>query len=384
MANNTHTNSIWTKYLSTKILFRKFKSKSRIFPETESTKLFDVTYKNYCMLRVAPRNYFNDIKFTSWPFFLGSTCFILFFYIILFQKKFYHITPVLLLLALCVLVSFMINWFGDLLIESRYNGRYNKKVRSALLCGFICFLISEVLLFGGFFWAYFDRVFNTGYQAGSHCLPSGTEKIYYWRWPLLGTFVLLTSGYLANESYYFLRSGSIVHSVLSGLLTIVLAVLFLSIQLAEYNGLTLTMSDNVFGSFFFLLTGFHGFHVTVGLLFLADQYNRLLVPRRRHRIYRRGPINLICNKDRHIGLACALVYWHFVDIIWLFLYINIYILNGVSISSYLSIADFCGTLLPFGTTEWNTLMMEQRSYRFAMFHGKVYLISSLLNNINIG
>ena len=288
----------------------------------------------HCMLRSGYRHYFNDIHFASWPFFLGSSVFICFFSIILYIKKFVSITPFLLLVALVFFIYFLLDWFDDVIYESRLNGRYNRKLRSALVCGFTCFLISEVLLFGGFFWAYFDRVYNPGYITGSFCLPSGMENIDYWRWPLVGTFVLVTSGYFANNSYYLLRAGSWAHSVIFGIITIILAFFFLLIQLIEYNGLNLTISDNVYGSFFYLLTGFHGFHVTIGLLFLCEQYSRLMIPVYRHRLWRVYRVNYLYNRERHLGLAFAIIYWHFVDIIWLFLFFNVYVYENISFSDW--------------------------------------------------
>lgn len=286
------------------------------------------------MLRTRSRHYFNDINFTSWPFFLGGSVFICLFSIVLYVKKFASITPFLLLVALLFFIYFLLDWFDDVIYESRLNGRYNRKLRSALVCGFTCFLISEVLLFGGFFWAYFDRVYNPGYITGSFCLPSGMENIDYWRWPLVGTFVLVTSGYFANNSYYLLRAGSWAHSVIFGMITIFLAFVFLLIQLIEYNGLNLSISDNIYGSFFYLLTGFHGFHVTIGLLFLCEQYSRLMIPVHRHRLWRLYRVNYLYNRDRHLGLAFALIYWHFVDIIWLFLFFNVYVYNNISLSEW--------------------------------------------------
>lgn len=119
--------------------------------------------------------------------------------------------------------------------------------------------------------------------------------------------MLVTSGYFANHSYYLLRAGSWVDCLVFGAVTVLLAVLFLLIQLIEYNGLSFTISDNVYGSFFYLLTGFHGFHVTVGLVFLCEQYSRVSYKSN-------NSINLV-NRNRHLGIAFALVYWHFVDII---------------------------------------------------------------------
>ena len=115
--------------------------------------------------------------------------------------------------------------------------------------------------------------------------------------------MLITSGFLANHAYYSLRGGSRSGLYLCGSITLFLGVIFLWIQLLEYNGLDLRMSDNVYGSFFFLLTGFHGFHVTVGIIFLFDQYYRFFAE------YSQKNTRLcIVDRSRHIGAACALIY----------------------------------------------------------------------------
>jgi heme/copper-type cytochrome/quinol oxidase subunit 3 len=200
----------------------------------------------------------------------------------------------------------------------------------------VLFLISEVMLFGGFFWSYFDRVFNPGAIPGCH-LPTGLERIDYWRWPLIGTIVLVTSGYFANHAYYSLRGGSRSGFYLCGSITLLLGILFLCIQLLEYNGLDIRISDNVYGSFFFLLTGFHGFHVTVGILFLFDQYFRLIGRRRVFAL----------DRSRHIGVACALIYWHFVDVIWIFLFINVYVLNNTHFGDWMdTYFDYESAVMP--------------------------------------
>lgn len=97
------------------------------------------------------RHYFNDILFTSWPFYIGGSTALLFFYVVVFIKKFAFIVPVMLLLPIMLLLFYMANWFDELTIDGRLYGRYNRKIRSCFTSGFLCFLISEVLLFGGFF-----------------------------------------------------------------------------------------------------------------------------------------------------------------------------------------------------------------------------------------
>jgi cytochrome c oxidase subunit 3 len=100
---------------------------------------------------------------------------------ILFVKKFSIITPFLLLCALYIFIFYIFDWFSDMFQEAQFGGIYSRKLRSALVCGFTFFLISEIMLFGGFFWAFFDRVFNPGYITGGICLPSGIENVDFYR-----------------------------------------------------------------------------------------------------------------------------------------------------------------------------------------------------------
>lgn len=233
------------------------------------------------------------------------------------------------------------HWGTDMSSESDFDGRYARKVRASLFFGFVFFLVSEVMLFGGFFRAYFDRVFNPSYATGCISIPTGMESIDFSRWPLVGTIVLITSGYFANHAYYVLRIGSHSDFIYNIALAIILAFVFLAIQLFEYNGLALTISDSVYGSFFYLPTGFHGFHVTVGLLFLIMQYGRFIeacpdhikdldresTPRDYFAIYDSG---------RNTGLCCALIYWHFVDITRIFLFLNVYVYSNDCFASFLA------------------------------------------------
>jgi heme/copper-type cytochrome/quinol oxidase subunit 3 len=293
------------------------------------------------------RHYFNEIFYSRLPFSIGwALSLSIAFFIIhlknvmgldsksLFADGFAAMTGGIVLLMLIMCCWWIWCWFNDLLYESVVDSRYIKKLRAAFVCGFFLFLLSEIMLFGGFFWAYFDRVYNPGYVT-SVCVPSGMECIDYKRWPLVGTIVLVTSGYYANNAYYLVKAGIYDNFVWFAWCTLILAVLFLSIQLVEYNGLSFTISDNVYGSFFYLLTGFHGFHVTVGFLFLCEQYGRVISSSSSLSDYMNdmhyfSDASMIFNRDRHLGLAFSLIYWHFVDIIWIFLFINVYVYNNDS------------------------------------------------------
>jgi heme/copper-type cytochrome/quinol oxidase subunit 3 len=319
------------------------------------------------------RHYFNDITYTRWPFFIGwfvlATLLCLVIYVRNISDATNGVTRATLVALLLVFVTALNCWFNDVDREAQIDNRYGRKLRAALVCGFTLFLVSETMLFGGFFWAFFDRVYNPGYM-NSMCMPTGMERIDYWRWPFVGTVVLITSGYYANRTYYELRAGAITEVYSWGALVLLLAVSFLAIQLLEYNGLNLTMSDNVYGSFFYLLTGFHGFHVLVGFLFLCEQIGRCRPDSKRHtkehwdkwyiRTYKTCRPSMTQNRYRHLGLAFAVVYWHFVDIIWIFLYINVYIFSMDNLREGLEVVIRC---LPADFANMHTYM---RSFDFTL------------------
>jgi cytochrome c oxidase subunit 3 len=355
------------------------------------------------------RHYFNDIPQAGVAQSIGSVIGILFFFFIFFLKKslFFYVLPLLLLF---VLILCIVSWFTEMLTESSLMGRYGRKLRAAFCCGFILFLCSEIMLFGGFFWAYFDRLFDISYELAGYLLPSDLIMIESIVWPLVGTVILITSGYFVNQSYYLLRVGEYASHLLFGYVAILLAASFLLIQVLEYNESYFTISCSIYGSFFYLLTGFHGFHVTVGFLFLVEQYERIIggVYSNDHYFYqpafeahelrilrkydvsrlyehsdwplvdetvplfkikrklavlpagaflfvfnfhaerlRNGVIkllyyrhfivrgNLECstqlyNRQRNTGITAAIIYWHFVDIIWIFLFFCVYIFPNVN------------------------------------------------------
>lgn len=270
-------------------------------------------YKN---INLKSRHYFNDIPYTKWPFFIGLSLFSTLFFFMLYINKYITIDLSILLIPLICMFFYIFEWFIDLDIESSYLGRHNTKVKSSIVLGFILFLISEALLFAGFFWAFFDRFFHTSFSTGDLSLPYGIELIVWYRWPLFATVVLLTSGYICNLAYYFIKIGAYNYSLALSWLTLLLAVTFLGIQFFEYNSLRFSISDSVYCSLFYILTGFHGMHVIIGTLFLAIQTDRLS--------------NLRITKESHLGYGLALIYWHFVDIIWIFLFIFVYLKNNLN------------------------------------------------------
>jgi len=168
-------------------------------------------------------------------------------------------------------------WVYDVIIESDF-GRYNNKIHKALIFGFVLFLLSELMVFSGFFWVLFDRLFFLPNVYNSFNFNLLTlERLVWYREPLIGTLLLVTSGYFANLSYYSAKVKNREMVDIFQIIAIILGLLFLRIQCSEYFELNINISDNVFTSIFFLLTGFHGLHVIIGIglltLTLLDKYH---------------------------------------------------------------------------------------------------------------
>ncbi len=269
------------------------------------------------------RHYFNNIEYTKWPFFISIWVFFFLFFFSLFINKYQIISVTYLVVCLLFFIFTIFNWFFDLIIESSHLGRYNRKIRSSLVMGFFLFLASEIMLFGGFFWTFFDRIFHLTAYTFNMSQLNGFELLSWYKIPFLATLILLISGYLLNTSYYYLRFRDSISSTNYLILTYLLAVTFLMVQYFEYQELTFTISDSVYCSLFFLLTGFHGMHVIVGTIFLVVMLER-------------QEINSLNYSDiRYLGFGLAVIYWHFVDIIWIFLFLFVYVFNNWNIIEFI-------------------------------------------------
>ena len=231
----------------------------------------------------------------------------------------------LLLVCIYFFVDSIVKWVLEVIEESFY-GKYTLKLKTALSIGFLLFLISEIMLFGTFFWVYFDRLFHLTYVTGFLSVPFGVDRIQSTLEPLFATGVLVLSGYLCNKAFYLYRSKNaqdIKEAYLCSIMVNFLGFLFLYIQYTEYSHLANTITDTIYCNIFFTLTGFHGLHVLIGNLYL------LLV---------------FVLKFRYIdnntwGLSLAVVYWHLVDIIWIFLIIFLYFFNNIEYLNFIVYLD---------------------------------------------
>jgi cytochrome c oxidase subunit 3 len=204
----------------------------------------------------------------------------------------------------------MILWFKDVVIEGTFLGHHTKEVKNGLMMGVILFIISEVFAFLSVFWAYFHSSLSPAIELGGVWPPIGITPLDPFAIPLLNTFLLLSSGAFITYGHHALIAKSRKGAINGVLLTIVLAIVFTAFQAYEYAEAGFTMADGVFGSTFFASTGLHGFHVIIGTLFIMVAIARI--------------INYHLTNKHHNGFESAILYWHFVDVVWLFLFIAVY------------------------------------------------------------
>lgn len=205
-------------------------------------------------------------------------------------------------------------WLRDVVREATFLGKHTRPVQAGLRLGFVLFIVSEVFLFVSFFWAFFHAALSPSVEIGALWPPLGISPLDPLALPLLNTALLLSSGASVTWAHHAALAGSRRSSLAGFVLTVLFGVFFLVCQAIEYNVAPFSISDSAFGSVFFLTTGFHGFHVVVGVVFLVVAAERL----------RRGHFS----RTRHLGLEVGAWYWHFVDVVWLFVYSFFYWWGG--------------------------------------------------------
>lgn len=217
---------------------------------------------------------------------------------------------ILLTFSLISLLLVSAQWWRDIRNERTFQGLHSNIVELGLRWGIILFIVSEIFFFISFFWCYFHIRLSPRVEVGGKWRPQGIEVLDPLAIPLLNTLVLIVSGISVTWRHHALLEGE--HTqVLKGLeYTIILGIIFTFLQGLEYLETSFRIADRVYGSVFFIATGFHGLHVIVGTCFLIVSYFRIL----------KGQITI----KHHFGFEARAWYWHFVDVVWLFLYIFVY------------------------------------------------------------
>jgi heme/copper-type cytochrome/quinol oxidase subunit 3 len=187
-------------------------------------------------------------------------------------------------------------------------GFHNFEVRDGLKWGILLFILREVLFFSAWFWAFFHNSLNPGRDLGSIWPPFNILTLEPFQVPLLNTCVLLLRGIIVTWSHHNLINDE--DAVLSLIFTVILGFIFTSLQALEYIESFFCLRENCYSSRFFVTTGFHGVHVIIGTIFLF--YCLIFLNFKNLR------------KWQHVGIEFAIWYWHFVDVVWLFLFFFIY------------------------------------------------------------
>nr|YP_010223327.1 cytochrome c oxidase subunit III [Macrohectopus branickii]UCL27459.1 cytochrome c oxidase subunit III [Macrohectopus branickii] len=210
---------------------------------------------------------------------------------------------------LAVLLS-SAQWWRDICREATFQGLHSLSVTLGLRLGMLLFILSEVLFFFSFFWAFFHSSLAPTMELGAIWPPTSVYPFNPFQTPLLNTAILLASGVTVTWAHHA-ATENLHLQVLHGLAwTVALGLYFTLLQAMEYQEAPFSLADSVYGSSFFVATGFHGVHVIVGTSFLALCLLRALQAH--------------FSSQHHVGLEAAIWYWHFVDVVWLFLYVSIY------------------------------------------------------------
>jgi len=256
------------------------------------------------------RYLYHIVDRSPWPLFSSFAVFFLTSGFVLYMHRVENGFYVFFFGFLMLITVFFV-WWRDVIRESTYQGKHTLIVQRGIKLGFVLFLATEVMFFSGFFWAFFHSSLSPSIFIGSIWPPVNIVFLNPWGVPMLNTVILLLSGFSITWVHFSIISGNYVDARNGFIFTLVLAIMFTLLQIGEYLEAPFNISDSIYGTIFFSLTGLHGFHVIIGTIFITVCFIRL--------------INMHFTTTHHIGFELASWYWHFVDVVWLFLYVFIYI-----------------------------------------------------------
>lgn len=216
---------------------------------------------------------------------------------------------ILFIIRFLVICLISYQWWRDVVRESTYQGKHTIKVIEGIKIGIILFIFSEIIFFRAFFWTYFHRRLAPTITIGLSWPPSGIKVFNPIEVPLLNTLILLTSGVTITWAHHNILNKNL-EIKKSFIITILLGLVFTLLQGIEYWISSFSITDSVFGAIFFSTTGIHGIHVIIGTIFIIFCTIRIIK-------------NHFTN-NHHVGIEIIIWYWHFVDVVWLFLYISFY------------------------------------------------------------
>ncbi|MFT3996210.1 MAG: cytochrome c oxidase subunit 3 [Asticcacaulis sp.] len=295
------------------------------------------------MANDAVKHDYHIINPSRWPLLGSLFAAVMFIGVVIWMKGLFGIekSPVVFGVGLLGVLYVMFGWWSDVIKESRA-GDHTPVVQIGLRYGMIMFIASEIMFFAAFFWVFFEMALFHEHRAGIHSsieevraawaasggsdpngwMPAGVEAVSAWQLPLVNTLLLLLSGTTVTWAHHALQQGDREGTKWGLLLTVALGLIFTAVQAAEYYHIIHhhlffneeAANSGLYGSIFFMATGFHGFHVLIGTIFLIVCLLRLLA----------GGFT----PEKHFGFEAAAWYWHFVDVVWLFLFAFVYVIFG--------------------------------------------------------
>ncbi len=228
--------------------------------------------------------------------------------------------PWLLIVGGLLVLYTMFVWWRDVIREGTHQGDHTSVVQLGLRYGMALFIASEVMFFMAWFWAYFNASLFPTEAMGGVWPPEGIQTFDPWHLPLVNTLILLTSSTTVTWAHHAVREGNQKSAVQGLIVTVLLGAIFTCVQAYEYAHASFEFTSGIYGSTFFMATGFHGLHVMIGTIFLLVCLIRTA----------KGHFK----PDHHFGLEAAAWYWHFVDVVWLFLFCFIYVWGAGTIAAH--------------------------------------------------
>lgn len=259
------------------------------------------------MLNNKKNHPFHLVDYSPWPLISSLGLFTTIIGLI----KWFHLHEKNLLLFRLIINSLIIyQWWRDIIRERTFQGLHTLKVTIGLRWGIILFITSEVFFFLGFFWRFFHARLSPRIEIGLEWPPKGIFTFNPLEIPLLNTLILISSGLTISWSHHAIIENNYTQSFQSLLITVILGLYFSFLQRYEYYQAPFSIRDRIYGSTFYITTGLHGLHVLIGTSFLLICLIRLYFNH--------------FSTSHHFGFEAAAWYWHFVDVVWLFLYLSIY------------------------------------------------------------
>lgn len=259
---------------------------------------------------ITKSHYYFMLLSRPWPFLASLNAFRFMFSVLIFVKLG---DGIFLGQTMINLVWGCFIWWLTYSLEFNLEGKESLSLEIGLKYSIILFISSEVFFFFSFFWSYFHFYISPTIETGLNWPPLSVQSFNCLSVPLVNTLLLLSSGVTLTVRHAFLIEGGFMKACLALLMTIALGIAFTFLQALEYASSFFSIRDSTFGTAFFMLTGFHGAHVVIGTLFLLT-------------VLSRSTLNNPGKKD-HVSFEMASWYWHFVDVVWIFLFFLIYYLN---------------------------------------------------------